>query len=194
MKNPRLIPLGLAGVLAMQGLAMLFFLMDAAEELSHDPTSLHPVTEGSVALALGFGSFVVGRELLRSLRQARSQSSALAIAAGEFRRVMDEQFDRWKLTKAERAIAVLSLKGLELEKIAAIRGSAPGTIRAQLAKIYGKSGVANRAQLSAVFVEQVMAGEDGPILSDAAPGETPAPAIPPAGAVPEAAQSPGRSA
>lgn len=162
MQNERLIPIGLAVVLGIQGLAMIFFLMDAGEELAHDPTGLHPVTEASVALALGFGILIVGLALRRSLRQARSQRTALAIASGEFRKVMEEQFDHWNLTKAERAIAILSLQGQELEKIAAIRGSAVGTIRAQLAKIYGKSGVSNRAQLSAVFVERLIAGEDTP--------------------------------
>jgi DNA-binding CsgD family transcriptional regulator len=75
---------------------------------------------------------------------------------------MEQQFDLWKLTNAEKVIAVLSLQGHELEKIAAIRGAAVGTVRAQLAKIYGKSGVSNRAQLSAVFVERLIAGEDPP--------------------------------
>lgn len=162
MQNERLIPIGLASVLGVQGFAILFFLMDAAEELSHDPTGLHPVTEASVALALGFGMLIVGLALQRSLRQARVQRSALAIASGEFQKVMEEQFGRWKLTKAERAVAILSLQGHELEKIAAIRGSAVGTIRAQLAKIYAKSGVSNRAQLSAVFVERLIAGADPP--------------------------------
>lgn len=162
MKNERLVPAGLAVVLGIQALAMVFFLMDAGEELSHDPTGLHPLTEASVALALGFGILVVGQVLLRALRTARSQTTALAIAAGEFRRVMEEQFDRWHLTKAERDVAILSLQGYELEKIAAIRGSAVGTVRAQLAKIYGKSGASNRAQLSSVFVEQLMRGEAHP--------------------------------
>ena len=59
-------------------------------------------------------------------------------------------------------MAILSLQGHELEKIAAIRGSAVGTIRVQLAKIYAKSGTSNRAQLSAVFVEQLMRDVDAP--------------------------------
>ncbi len=165
MKNERLIPLGLAVVLGIQALAMVFFLMDAAEELSHDPTGLHPISEASVALALGIGIVVVGRELLRSLRTARAQSSALAIASGEFLKVMEEHFDLWSLTKAERDVVILSLKGFELERIAQIRGSAVGTVRAQLAKIYSKSDTSNRAQLSAVFVEKLMPGEGDPLRS-----------------------------
>lgn len=158
MKNERLVPIGLAMVLGIQGAAMLFFAMDAAEELSHDPTGLHPVTEAVVALALGFGLAFVARELFRSLRKSRSQSAALAIASGEFLRVVEEQFDLWNLSPAERAIATLSLQGHELDRIAEIRGSAAGTVRAQLTKIYSKSGVSNRAQLSAVFVERLMTG------------------------------------
>ncbi len=169
--NQRLIPIGLTAVLVVQGLAMIFFLTDAAEELSHDPTGLHPMTEASVALALGFGIVVVALALLRSLRQARSQASALAIASGEFRRFIEEQFQQWKLTAAERDVAVMSLQGHEIEKIAAQRGAAVGTIRAQLAKIYLKSGVSNRAQLSAVFVERLMI--ENPPAAKPGPDERP---------------------
>lgn len=151
MKAERLIPAGLVLVLALQGLAMAFFLFDAADELSHDPSGLHPLTEGLTAVALGAGILLVGRALLRSLHHARQHKSALAIASGEFRRVIEAEFDLWHLTPAERAVALLSL-----------RGSALGTVRAQLAKIYAKSGTANRAQLSAVFVERLMGGPPPP--------------------------------
>lgn len=160
MKPKALLPAGLAGALVVQGLAMVFFLLDAAEEISHDPSGLHPLTEGSVALALGLGMLFVGRALLASLAQARAQTSALAIAAGEFRRVVDQHFDSWGLTAAEREVALLSLRGFELERIATLRGAAPGTVRAQLTRIYAKSGTANRAQLSAVFVETLLSPEE----------------------------------
>jgi DNA-binding NarL/FixJ family response regulator len=162
MKTERLIPAGLVLVLALQGLAMAFFLFDAADELSHDPSGLHPLTEGLTAVALGAGILLVGRALLRSLHHARQHKSALAIASGEFRRVIEAEFDLWHLTPAERAVALLSLRGFELDKIAELRGSALGTVRAQLAKIYAKSGTANRAQLSAVFVERLMGGPPPP--------------------------------
>lgn len=141
---------------------MVFFLMDAAEELAHDPGGIHPVTEAVVAIALGVGVVLVALALYRSLRELRSQRSVLAIASGNFRLVMEEQFDRWKLTAAEREVALMSLQGKDLEDIAALRGSAVGTIRAQLAKIYAKANVSNRAQLSAVFVAQLTHGEESP--------------------------------
>lgn len=156
MTNERLVPFGLVLILALQVFAMAFFLVDAAEELAHDPTGLHPLTEALVALGLGFGLISGALALVRSLRTAQSQGSALALASGEFLRVIEAQFEAWHLTPAEREIALLSLRGHELERIAEIRGAAVGTIRAQLAKIYGKSGTSNRAQLSAVFVAQLM--------------------------------------
>lgn len=140
----------------MQGVALVFFILDAAEEMAHDPSDLHPWTEGLVALALGVGMALVARALVDSLRRAWAQSSALAIAAGEFRRVIDQRFDDWHLTAAEREVALLSLQGHEIDRIAALRGAALGTVRAQLTKIYAKSGTANRAQLGAVFVETLL--------------------------------------
>ena len=160
--NRRLVPAGLASALAVQGIAAVFFAFDAAEELSHDPSGLHPLTEGLVALALFIGMGLVARALVAALRQGRAQSSALAIASGEFRRVIEMHFDRWQLTPAEREVALYSLQGHELERIAALRGAALGTVRAQLTKIYAKSGTANRAQLGAVFVETLLSPGTGP--------------------------------
>ena len=159
MKRKALVPAGLAAALVVQALAGVFFLLDAGDELAHDPSGLHPLTEGLVAVSMTLGILLVGRALLLSLAQARVQDSALAIASGEFRRVVDQHFDRWQLTRAEREVALLSLRGHELERIASLRGAAPGTVRAQLTRIYAKSGTANRAQLGAVFVETLLTPE-----------------------------------
>jgi DNA-binding CsgD family transcriptional regulator len=155
----RLLPAGLAAILGLQLLALVFFFADAGEELASAALSLHPVSELAVALALAFGTVFIARALFQSLAKEAEQRTALAVAAGEFRRVMEEDFARWGLTAAEREVARLSLGGHELDRIAEIRGAAPGTVRAQLSRIYAKSGVANRAQLSALFVEKLLGAD-----------------------------------
>lgn len=75
-----------------------------------------------------------------------------------FSRVLTRQFDLWKLTPAERIIARLSLEGLDVDEISRIRGSALGTIRAQFARIYSKSGVSNRAQFASIFLTELVGG------------------------------------
>lgn len=65
------------------------------------------------------------------------------------------QFDRWSFTPAESDIAGLILKGLSLRDIAELRHTTEPTIRQQAQGVYRKSGLSNRAQLSAYFLEDL---------------------------------------
>ena len=60
------------------------------------------------------------------------------------------------LTMAEREVGMLALKGIDLAEIARLRGSAQGTVRAQMTRIYAKAGVSGRAQFAAWFVEELL--------------------------------------
>lgn len=79
------------------------------------------------------------------------------------------QFDLWDLTPAESDIAGLMLKGLSLKEIASLRKTSEATIRQQAQGIYRKSGLSNRAQLSAYFLEDLydvaQAGDVKPVES-----------------------------
>ncbi|HSQ64029.1 MAG TPA: hypothetical protein VLM85_12475 [Polyangiaceae bacterium] len=70
---------------------------------------------------------------------------------------IERQCDRWGLTEAERAVAVLLLKGLSMKEIAAVRGTAERTARQQALVVYRKAGLAGRAELSAFFLEDLLA-------------------------------------
>ena len=84
----------------------------------------------------------------------RHEARTLLAGLGE---AIDVQFTRWNLTEAEREVALLLLKGLSLKDIAAVRGAAERTIRAQTQTLYAKAGVTGRAALSAFFLEDLLA-------------------------------------
>lgn len=65
---------------------------------------------------------------------------------------IDRQLDTWKLTPAERDIAILLLKGKSHKEIAAASGRSERTIRQHAAAAYEKAGVAGRAELAAFFL------------------------------------------
>jgi DNA-binding CsgD family transcriptional regulator len=88
----------------------------------------------------------------------RTSETALAVASGALAEVIRAEFEDWGLTAAESDVAFLALKGLDGAEIATMRGTAPGTVRAQLTRIYAKAGVANRAQFAALFVEDLLGG------------------------------------
>ena len=136
---------------------------------------------GSEGYHLGLESLVlalaaVGLWLLRArMRRERSDARALkarlaeasaaaeswrreteALAAG-LGRAIDTQFHAWRLTDAEREVALLLLKGLSLREIASLRETSERTVRQQSLAVYRKAGLAGRAELSAYFLEDLLA-------------------------------------
>ncbi len=72
---------------------------------------------------------------------------------------IDQQFHQWKLSKAEKQIALLLLKGYSLKEIAIARGVSERTVRQQATQIYKKASISGRAELSAFFLEDLMIPE-----------------------------------
>jgi DNA-binding CsgD family transcriptional regulator len=69
---------------------------------------------------------------------------------------IEREFDRWELTRAERGVAHLMLKGLRLKDIARARNTSDRTVRQQAQAIYRKAGLDGRTDLSAYFLESVL--------------------------------------
>jgi DNA-binding CsgD family transcriptional regulator len=90
------------------------------------------------------------------LREIRSADTARAVAKGALAQLLDVHFDEWKLTAAERDVALFTLKGFETNEIAGFRHATQGTIRVQLAQIYGKAGVHSRGAFQSLFLEDLL--------------------------------------
>ena len=69
---------------------------------------------------------------------------------------IDHQFESWTFTKSEKDVALLLIKGLSVKEISNIRGTAEKTTRAQASSIYKKSHLANRHELAAFFLEDLL--------------------------------------
>ncbi|HEY6000726.1 MAG TPA: LuxR C-terminal-related transcriptional regulator [bacterium] len=89
---------------------------------------------------------------------------------------MDQQFDAWALTPAEKETAMFLLKGYSHKEVASLTARSERTVRQHAVSVYRKSGLAGRAELAAFFFEDMLlpaesaAGEVSP-GSGAAPGE-----------------------
>ena len=79
--------------------------------------------------------------------------------------VIESHFDDWKLTVSERDVAALMVKGLSIAEIANVRGSAEGTVKAQLNAIYRKANARNRAEVLSHIMDTLI---DKPLLEPAA--------------------------
>ena len=88
-------------------------------------------------------------ETSRWKREAGDLLAGLGVA-------IDAQFERWVLSPAEREVALFMLKGLSHKEIATIRHVGETTVRQQAQGIYRKSGLANRNDLAAFFLEDLL--------------------------------------
>lgn len=146
----------LSAFLLMQSVAAVFFVADAFRDLMDAPLGGHSILEALVSLVLVIGIFLTGWQLRLTLDEMKQQEQALDVARGGLLQVVARQFDVWGLTAAERDVGLLALKGIDIADIAAMRGAASGTVRAQMARIYSKAGVSGRSQFAAWFVEDLL--------------------------------------
>jgi DNA-binding CsgD family transcriptional regulator len=173
----------LLGVLAaFVGVALLAGL-DLASDLREGTTVGHVVAEGGVFFVGLLGAVFIARRLMgivRSERAARGEALHLAERLkateaeaarwrGEARDLLrglgaalDQQFERWALSPAEKEVALLLLKGLSHKEIAAVRTITEATARQQARAVYKKAGLSGRNDLAAFFLEDLLLPTDEP--------------------------------
>ena len=99
-------------------------------------------------------------ELRQSLAERKEERDAWRSSAEQalegMGRAIDSQFDLWGLTRAEREIALLLLKGYSHKAIAKHTGRSAQTVRQHAAAAYKKGDLSGRAELSAFFLEDLM--------------------------------------
>ncbi len=158
------------GVVGLQALAAAFFVADAAADVAAEGVTPHVAVEALAALGLLAGIAVGLLQLRRLLAEGRRQRAALAVAAGALTEVIAARAREWGLTPGETDVSIFALKGLDIAEIASLRKTAPGTVRAQLARVYQKAGVSSRSALASLFLDELIAS---PTLGPAEGGEAP---------------------
>lgn len=169
----RLLIVTLASFLLMVGLAGF----DLVSDLREGTTTLHALVEGLILAAGLVGAAIVARKLLAVTRlagaasqEARRLAGALAESTAQADRwrseardlmrglgeAIDEQFDRWRLSPAEKEVGLLLLKGLSHKDVAAARSVTDATARQQARALYKKAGLTGRHDLAAFFLEDLM--------------------------------------
>ena len=139
-------------------LCTLYFLGDVIWDLATEGLTGHDIVEVFVVIALVIGTVFGAREVIRILERERRMAEQLRAASGALAELIEEQFERWALTPAERDVALMAIKGLGVAETARLRGTADGTVKAQLNAIYTKAGVTGRNQLISYFIEELLAG------------------------------------
>lgn len=80
----------------------------------------------------------------------------LSFASEAFYTILQTKFDEWRLTRAEKEVALLIVKGFSVAEASNLRQTSVGTVKAQNSSIYAKSGLAGRVQLVSYFIEELI--------------------------------------
>ncbi|MDA4844850.1 helix-turn-helix transcriptional regulator [Hoeflea poritis] len=99
-------------------------------------------------------------DLRGQLEMARGQLARFdtqsQIIARQYRAVMQQQFDAWRLTASEQDVVLMLLKGLSFREIAKLRETREKTVRQQASSVYQKAGVGSRTELAAWFFDDLL--------------------------------------
>lgn len=167
----------LASVLVAFLTVAVLAAIDISADLEEGTTPSHVASEAGVLFVGLMGSILVARRMVLTLRRARAVerqavdlADRLAVSEAEARRwrsdardlmnglaeALDQQFDRWALSPAEKQTALLLLKGLSHKEVASIRSVSDATARQQARAVYKKAGLSGRHDLAAFFLEDLM--------------------------------------
>mgnify|MGYP000639816778 CR=1 FL=1 len=143
---------------------------DLIADLGEGVNNTHLIQEGAI-LFIAISAFAW---LARSLAKSNSALKALHIELEAMQNLpaptsaavieikqklseaISEQFLLWELTKSEKEIGQLLLKGYSLKEISALRGTSEKTIRQQASSIYQKANLPGRHAFSAWFIEDLL--------------------------------------
>ena len=149
-------------IFALQFVCALFFISDIV--ISVLGLRMRPIDwqfrellEIGAAVGLSLGTVLGAVALFRSQAKTNRIEGQLRAASGAFAELLDENFDQWALTPAERDVAWFAIKGMSTQEIAALRSTSEGTVKAQSNAIYRKAGVSGRYQLLGLIVDELMA-------------------------------------
>ncbi len=163
------LPALVVALIVIQALCAMFFVSDVIDD-SFAPgigfrITFYLVIEATATIGLIFGIVFEALYLKELLRHSAHMTRNMRVATGALSDVIDDYFDEWGLTAAERDVALFAIKGLSNTEIAGLRTSSEGTIKAHMNAVFRKADVSGRNQLISLLVEDLMAG---PLVSDAA--------------------------
>lgn len=152
----------LAAIILLQAICAMFFIGDVIYDLNQGDRldDIHLILEAFAAVSLIIGVAYLMYELRELLNRMSAMEFGIRAARGEMSTLINGLFDQWQLTPTEREIALLVLKGIDNESIATMRGTAPGTVRAQCTRVYAKANVDSRPQFLSIFMEELLHAGD----------------------------------
>lgn len=117
---------------------------------------LHLGMEVAASLGLGLAFILLRLKTRNAVSETAKERHRLHTLRSDFDSFLHRRFDTWGLSKAEADIALLTLRGLKISEIAALRNTRDGTIKSQLSTIFRKSDVHSRTAFVAQFIDEFL--------------------------------------
>lgn len=121
------------------------------------PESWHSPLENISAISILIVVTFLLHELFQLQQSKKTAEKLVQTASGLLSEVITRQFAEWTLSQSETDVAFLLMKGYSLKEIAELREAQIGTIKSQCSTIYRKAGLAGRSELTAFFMEDLLA-------------------------------------
>ncbi len=135
-------------------LVLAFFCYDITEDLIEGDSEV--LLEALVMILISHALYREARASSRLKISLAEQHTRLSRLSGEFIKVVTLQFEHWNLTRTEKEVGWMILKGYSFNDVAAFRESREKTVRHHAAQIYAKSKTANRSEFAAFFLEDLL--------------------------------------
>ncbi|MBC86827.1 MAG: hypothetical protein CL677_06565 [Bdellovibrionaceae bacterium] len=141
--------------------------LDLVKDFSEGVSMSHVLIETVIIALCSVGVIIFTRKIQLQkkaisglLNQAREDLQFWKEKSGKFiqglSEEVDRQFSQWGLSKSEKEIALMLIKGFSTREIAMFRKTAEKTVRVQTSSIYKKAKVNNRNELTAFFLEDLL--------------------------------------
>lgn len=166
----RLIP----ALIAVFSLIAVLVVIDVIADIGEGAAIGHVAVEAGIGLAAITGVALLVWRVVGVAQRASRRAEALVVDLESSRRdasewrteaqdllqglgaKIDSQFEKWKLTPAEKEVALLLLKGFSHKDVARLRSVTETTARQQARGIYRKAGIAGRHDLAGFFLEDLV--------------------------------------
>ncbi len=133
---------------------LLFFIQDVIDDfMSTQTLDAHFYFELFFVIALIYLVTAHIRKIYFIKAELVQTNDQLTLIKSGLSKAIEDQFNAWKLTKAETEVAWLVVKGFSFSKIAELREVSEKTVHQQIASVYKKSKSKNRHEFVSGFLE-----------------------------------------
>ena len=144
--------------LSVLAIAILFFVYDLVVDVLYEGEfgSPHLTIEFIVFVGVSMVLVLGVRDMRRLRAELNRGEQRIQWLSGALAERIDDQMHEWRLTRSEKDVAWLIIKGYRFSEIAQARGVKDSTPRLQATSVYAKAGVSGRAEFVAEILQPLL--------------------------------------